>query len=359
MRIAQIATLAESIPPKKYGGTERIVHTLTEELVKRGHDVTLFATGDSKTSAKLVSVYPRGLREAKAMESHGFLYSMYNMGLVYDQQHKFDIIHDHNAHFTLPTANIATTPTVVTLHGPFDHINRPYFKHFTKNIHLVSISKSQASRAPELDIASIIHNGLDMADYPFEHTDDGYLLFVGRLSREKGVHFAIEAAQTLDMPLIMAAKLEKSDMDYFEKYIGPKLSDRIRWVGEVDELERNKLMSHATCMLHPTNWPEPFGLTLIEAMACGCPVVAFDQGSIPEIIVHGKTGFIVPQDDVVAMTEAIKNTKNLERIDARNHALSQFSGERMTDEYETLYEEIFMKKSFRKNLIQRKQLFAN
>lgn len=338
MRIAQIAPLAERIPPKKYGGTERVVYTLTEELVKRGHDVTLFASGNSITSAKLVSVYPRGLREAKAMESHGFMYSMLNMGLAYDRQDDFDIIHDHNSHFTLPTANIAQTPTVITLHGPFDHINKPYFKALAKHTNLVAISKAQANSAPELHIPNVVHNGLYMEDYPFGKKDEGYLLFVGRISQEKGVHFAIEVAQLLDIPLLLAAKLEAGDMSYFHEKVGPKLSDRIKWIGEVDELERNKLMSKALCMLHPTNWAEPFGLTLIEAMACGCPVVAFDKGSIPEIINHGKTGYVV--SDIDGMIDAIQNIKNIQRIDCRTHTLSKFSGEVMADGYETVYRQV-------------------
>jgi glycosyltransferase involved in cell wall biosynthesis len=344
MRIAQIATLAERIPPRKYGGTERVVYTLTEELVKRGHDVTLFASGDSITSAKLVSVYPRGLRESKAMESHGFMYSMLNMGIAYDKQDQFDIIHDHNAHFTLPTANIARTPTVITLHGPFDHINRPYFRALSKNINLVAISKKQAERAPELHIANVIHNGLYMENYPFEEEHDGYLLYVGRLSREKGVHHAIEVAQILDIPLLMAAKLDSGDISYFNEKIGPKLSDQIRWIGEVDEIERNKLMSRAMCTLHPTNWPEPFGLTLIEAMACGSPVVAYNQGSIPEIIRHGKTGYVIDVDDIEGMINAVSKIKKIKRIDCRNHALTKFSGEKMGDAYEELYTRILTKK---------------
>lgn len=340
MRIAQIAPLAESIPPTKYGGTERVVHTLTEELVHRGHDVTLFATGNSKTSAKLVSVYPKGLREANAMETHGFLYSMMNMGIAYQMQDQFDIIHDHNVHFSLPTASIAKIPTVATLHGPFDKINRPYFNTFTKNIHLVAISKAQAKRAPELGIQNVIYNGLDMNHYPFSQAHDGYLLFVGRISREKGVHFAIEAAERLQIPLIIAAKVDGNDTEYFKKEIEPRLSDKIQWVGEVNEEERNNLMMNALCMIHPTNWPEPFGLTLIEAFACGCPVVAFNLGSIPEIIQNEKTGFIIKPEDVEGLMEGIRKSENIDRTYCRKYALQHFSGEKMTNAYENLYESV-------------------
>jgi glycosyltransferase involved in cell wall biosynthesis len=340
MRIAQIAPLAEAIPPTKYGGTERVVHTLTEELVRRGHEVTLFATGNSKTSAKLVSVYPKGLRETNAMETHGFLYSMMNMGLAYQIQDQFDIIHDHNVHFSLPTASIAKIPTVATLHGPFDKINRPYFNNFTKNVHLVAISKSQAKIAPELGIQNIIYNGLDMKGYPFSQKHDGYILFVGRISREKGVHFAIEAAEKLNTPLIMAAKVDGNDTEYFKKEIEPRLSNQIRWIGEVNESERNKLMVNAACMVHPTNWPEPFGLTLIEAMGCGCPVVAFNLGSIPEIIQNGKTGFVINPLDVEGLMKGIVECKTIDRSYCRKYALEHFSEKKMTDKYEELYEQI-------------------
>ncbi len=347
MRIAQIATLAERIPPVKYGGTERVVYTLTEQLVKRGHDVTLFASANSITSARLVSTYPRGLRESKAMETHGVIYSLYNMGLAYARQDEFDIIHDHNAYFTLPTANIAKTPTVITLHGPFDHINRPYFRALSKNVNLVAISKKQAERAPELAIIDVVHNGLDMKNYPFEEEDEGFLLFVGRISREKGVHFAIEVAQMLDLPLLMAAKLDSGDISYFNEMVGPRLSDRIKWIGEVDEIERNRLMSRALCMLHPTNWAEPFGLTLIEGMACGCPVIAFNQGSIPEIIKNGKTGYVV--EDVEGMIHAVEKVKKIKREICRSHALENFSGEKMTNGYEAIYNRIIEERKMAHN----------
>jgi glycosyltransferase involved in cell wall biosynthesis len=353
MRIAQIAPLAEAIPPTKYGGTERVVHTLTEELVRRGHEVTLFATGNSKTSAKLVSVYPKGLREANAMETHGFLYSMMNMGIAYQMQDQFDIIHDHNVHFSLPTASIAKTATVATLHGPFDKVNRPYFNNFINNIHLVAISKAQAKRAPELGIQNVIYNGLDMSDYPFSQKHDGYILFVGRISREKGVHFAIEAAEKLGMSLIIAAKVDNNDMDYFKKEIEPKLSDQIRWIGEVNESERNNLMVNATCMVHPTNWPEPFGLTLIEAMGCGCPVVAFNLGSIPEIIQNEKTGFIITPGDIQGLMDGISKCKDINRAYCRGYALEHFSGKKMTDKYVDLYEQILNQNKKSKILLQK------
>lgn len=335
MRIAQIAPIAERVPPKKYGGTERVIHALTEELVRRGHEVTLFASGDSITAAKLRSIYPRALREAGLKEIYGLnLFMLLNIGLVYDSQGDFDIIHDHMAPFSLPTANVASTPVVMTMHGPFSSENRRLFQALRRP-NIVTISESQIHAVRDMNHAGTVHNGLSMDDYPFGAEPGDYLLYVGRIAMDKGVHFAIEVALELDLPLIMAAKLDAVDRPYFREYIEPWLSDRIRWIGEVAETERNKLMAEALCFLHPVVFREPFGLTLIEAMACGAPVVAFNRGSIPEIIRHGETGFVV--EDVVGMIEAIERVRSINRADCRKHALSNFSAKRMADGYEKIY----------------------
>jgi len=339
LKIAQIAPLIERVPPKKYGGTERVVFALTEELVRKGHDVTLFATGDSKTSAKLHSIFPKALREAKLNEIYGLnVPTLLNLGIAYQMQDEFDIIHDHNSYVSLPAANLTKTPVVITLHGAlkthtkqiYEKLNKPY---------LVTISKSQSKTAPDLNYIATIYNGINMNDYPFSDKHDGYLLFAGRISMEKGTHYAIEAAQCLNMPLIIAAKLESVDHQYFENFVEPKLSEEhIHWIGEVTEDERNKLMSRAFCTLHPVTWREPFGLTMIEAMACGSPVVAFNKGSIPEVVMHGKTGFVV--EDVEEMVNAIENIKNIDRNECRSHALENFNAEKMADEYEEVYYKI-------------------
>jgi glycosyltransferase involved in cell wall biosynthesis len=341
MRIAQIAPIIERVPPKLYGGTERVVHALTEELVRRGHEVTLFASGDSITSARLQSVYPRALREARLKDLYGTnMWGLLNVGVAFQRQEEFDIIHDHNNFLSLPTANVARTPVVMTMHGPFTPEIRRSFQTL-RNPFLVTISNSQAYAAPKLHYAGTVHNGLYMRDYPFSDTHDGYLLFVGRISLEKGVHFAIEAAQQLNMRLIIAAKLESVDRPYYREYVEPFLSDQIQWIGEVDQEERNHLMSRALCFLHPVTWHEPFGLTLIEAMACGCPVIAFDKGSIPEIIRNGKTGFVVR--DIEGMLDAIGHLDTIDRKRCRRHALKNFSAEKMTDGYEALYKKILSK----------------
>lgn len=333
-----MAPIVERVPPKKYGGTERVVHALTEELVRRGHDVTLFASGDSETSAKLESVYPRSLREGKVKDLYGTNnWTMLNIGLAYEMQDEFDIIHDHTAPLCLPTANIATTPTVVTMHGAFSRENRKLFQTL-RGAHVVTISNSQVYAAPGMNHAGTVYNGLPMDDYPFDDTPENYLLYVGRISLEKGVHFAIDVAQALDMPLIIAAKLEPHDEPYYRQYIQPMLSERIQWIGEVNADERNKLMTKAKCFLHPLTWREPFGLTLIEAMACGCPVVAFDKGSIPEVIKTGVTGHVV--QDLESMIDAVDAIGEIDRAACRAHVLENFNERKMADGYEAVYTKI-------------------
>ncbi len=339
MKIAQIAPVIESVPPKKYGGTERVVSALTEELVRRGHDVTLFASGDSISKAKLVSVTPRSIRDSRLKDIYGPNYwTMLNIGLAYERQSDFDIIHDHNGHLSLPTANISQTPVVMTLHGSFDPVNKQFFSKLGKKVNFVSISKKQAASAPNVNWAGNVYNGLAMKDFPFSPKNEGYLLYVGRFSYEKGAHIAIEVAQNLNMPLLMAAKLDFLDLSYYQEKIGPNLGSQVKWVGEVDQEERNRLMSKALALLHPVTWPEPFGLTMIEAMACGTPVVAFDEGSIPEVVKNGKTGYVVT--DVESMMNAVEKIKKIDRKYCREYALTNFNDKKMTENYLQLYKKI-------------------
>lgn len=347
MKIAQIAPLIERVPPAKYGGTERVVYEITEQLVKMGHDVTLFASGNSKTSAKLKAIYPKALRETRIEELYGAnALTMLHIGNAYQMQDEFDIIHDHNGLFSLPSANICTKPVVMTYHGPFNPDVRRLYQTLKKPF-LVSISNAQIRGVAGINIIGNVYNGLSMKDYPFSESHDGYLLFVGRISLEKGVHYAIQTAINLDLPLIIAAKLDEVDMPYFNQFIGPHLSESIRWIGEVNEEERNVLMSKAMCFLHPVTWKEPFGLTLIESMACGCPVVAFKKGSIPEIIVNKKTGFVV--SDIHEMIEAVKKINTIKREDCRKHALENFNAKIMAERYEKIYLKIIKKHLKEKN----------
>jgi glycosyltransferase involved in cell wall biosynthesis len=337
MRIAQIAPIIERVPPKKYGGTERVVSALTDELVRRGHDVTLFATGDSISAAKLSSVYPHAIRESRLKSVNSDLWSLYHLARAYDRQAEFDVIHDHTGYLGLGLANLATTPAVITMHGQFTRESRIIFKNISRPP-VVTISQAQRNYAPDLNHIGTVYNGLDMTSYPFSDEHDGYLLFVGRISEEKGVHLAIDVARYLDLPLIIAAKLDRVDVEYFREEVEPFLNENIRWIGEVSEEERNKLYSRALAMLHPITWREPFGLTIIEAMACGCPVVAIGKGSIPELILDQQTGFVV--NDVEEMLDAVLRINTIDRQRCRDHALNNFSDKKMTDGYEQIYQRL-------------------
>ena len=343
MRIAQIAPLIERVPPKKYGGTERVVSALTEELVRRGNDVTLFASGDSETSAKLEFTHPAALREGGITPLQGLYQGNQHilrlLGRAYARADEFDIIHDHTGTLGLPFAEGSRTPVVMTLHGNIDRDSLPLYEEFRRP-HQVAISGSLRASVPSIVVADVIHNGLPMAHYPFSATPGNYLLYVGRICAEKGTHHAILAAKRLGLPLIIAAKLEKMERDqrYFRQYVKPHIGTDIRWVGEVDEAERNRLMAGAYCFLHPITWAEPFGLTMIEAMATGTPVVAFGRGSVPEVVCDGISGFVVDTFD--ELLAAVRKVPTLDRAAVRAYAISHFDAERMTCGYEELYHRI-------------------
>lgn len=343
MKIAQIAPVIERIPPRKYGGTERIISALTEELVKRGHEVTLFASGDTITGAELSSVCPSSLREAgitDEREKNGW--TLRHIGAAYARAEEFDIIHDHCGVFSLPTAELSPTPVIQTMHGAFFDHNIHIFQQLRKT-HLVTISHDHARGISGMNHVATVHNGLPMAHYPQSLMHGEYMLYVGRITPQKGTHLAVQLAHTLKIPLILAAKCDPEQRPYFEAEVAPYLNNKIRWVGEVNEAERNQLMANALCFIHPGTWREPFGLTLIEAMACGCPVVALRNGSIPEIIQHGKTGYVA--DDFDQMLELIPQTAKLNRLYCRQYSLQHFSAERMVDEYERLYKLVAIKAS--------------
>lgn len=339
MKIAQIAPLYYRIPPKKYGGTERVVHYLTEELVKRGHDVTLFASGDSETSAKLVPIVPKELREQPPI-SH-VNQTILEVAKVYNQAENFDIIHNnaYPDYLVLPAAAGSNTPTVTTVHLPVQDDVKRIFQNY-KNLPFVSISKHMRKSLPNLNYVATIYHGIPIKTFPFRKTVGDFLLFVGRISAQKGPHVAIEVAERLSMKLVIAAKLDPTDsLDYFNEKIKPKLKNKnIIWLGEVGEKERNTLMSKALCLLNPINWEEPFGLVMVEAMATGCPVVVFNHGSACELIIDGKTGFIV--NDINEMVEAVKKVHTISPTACRNHVETNFSLEKMVTEYEKLFQKI-------------------
>jgi glycosyltransferase involved in cell wall biosynthesis len=337
MRIAQIAPLAEPVPPDGYGGTERIVSYVTEELVRRGHHVTLFASGDSRTDARLMAPTPRALRRdpgaREPVSEH-----VQELGMVFGQAERFDVIHSHIDYLAFPAARLSPTPTVHTLHGRLDLPHQvPLFGQFT-DVALVSISEAQ--RAPlrhlPLNWIGTVHHGVPAEEYPYSARADRYLAFVGRMSPEKRPDLAIAVARRARISLKLVAKVDDVDRAYFERNIRPQLDGPdIEFLGEIDETGKRELMAKALALLFPIDWPEPFGLVMIEAMACGTPVIARARGAVPEVVDPGITGFIGETvDDLVA---AVKQVDGLDREACRRRANARFTVTRMVDQYEALY----------------------
>ena len=347
MRIAQIAPLWERVPPPAYGGIELVVGLLTDELVRRGHEVTLFASGDSITLAKLVSVHPRALRLDPTIKDCS-IYEMLNLASVYGLSEEFDIIHAHTGHGALSYANLVKTPTVHTLHGIFTPDNEKMFR-FGKNQPYVSISNTQREARLELNYVATVYNGIDVSSYKFhaQPEDPPYLAFLGRISPEKGAHLAIEIAKLAGWRLKMAGKVDAVDVEYFEKEIKPQIdSDQIEYLGEANHTQKNALMGGAVATLFPITWREPFGLVMVESMASGTPVIAMKLGSTVEIIAHGKTGFLC--HNTTECINALDQVTHLDRYACREHVENFFNTRQMTDGYEAVYQKIVAER-FAKN----------
>jgi glycosyltransferase involved in cell wall biosynthesis len=343
MRIAQVAPLWEQVPPPAYGGTELVVSLLTEELVKRGHDVTLFASGDSITSAKLESVHPRALRLDTSVKDPN-IYDMLNMSRVYENADQFDIIHSHVGCVSLPFSNLVKTPTVHTLHGIFTADNQKLFTHVC-NQPFISISNSQRDMSLGLNYVSTVYNGIAANTYNFypqpEHPP--YLAFLGRISPEKGAHLAIEIAKLSGWHLKMAGKIDAVDVEYYESQIRPHVDGKqIEFLGEANHHQKNILMGGAVATLFPITWREPFGLVMIESMVTGTPVIAMNLGSAPEVIAHGVSGFLC--QSVTECVDAIAPAAQLDRRTCRDHVLMNFTAKRMADGYEAVYQKILGEK---------------
>ena len=312
MRIAQVAPLYESVPPRAYGGTERVVSYLTETLVEMGHEVTLFASGDSVTSANLVSVVQRGLR----LDPHKpdpLVWHTIMMETVLKDAPSFDVIHFHIDVLQLPLVGYCETPCVSTAHGRLDLPDlKPLFRCFPRHP-MVSISASQRAPLPSANWRATVHHGLPLGLYSLHAQPQDYFAFVGRVSPEKRPDRAIEIARACGTPLRIAAKVDAVDRDYFESTIEPMLDDPlVTFVGEIGDHAKNEFIGNARALLMPIDWPEPFGLVMIEAMACGTPVIAYGHGSVPEVIDHGVTGFIVQNQE-----QAIAAAREVDRIDRR------------------------------------------
>ncbi len=339
MRIAMISPLEMRVPPVAYGGTELVVSLLTEELVRRGHDVTLFASGDSVTSAKLVSVCPHFLRGSGRDVD---ILTMLNVVSCLEQADKFDIIHNHTCLEGLATAGLTKTPMLTTLHGGLKGDWLELFSYYKGWYN--TISRSAKSLLPEKErFAGVIYNSIDVDSYPFNDSSrDATLLFLSRISYEKGPHLAIEVAKKLHRKLIIAGNVHTVDEKYFRTMIMPKIDgDQIQYVGEADYHRKRELLTQAYCLLAPITWEEPFGLYFIEAMACGMPVVVFNRGSAPEVVSHGETGFVVESLD--EMADAIDQVHKINRRRCREYVEERFDVPRMVDDYLRAYELVLSK----------------
>lgn len=339
MRIAMISPLEMRVPPIAYGGTELVVSLLTEELVKRGHDVTLFASGDAVTNAKLVSICPNFLRGS---DRDAGILTMLNVVTCLEQADKFDIIHNHTCFEGLATAGLIKTPMITTLHGDLKGDWLELFNHYKGWYN--TISRSAKSLLPDKErFAGVIYNSIDVSSYPFNDSSrEPTLLFLSRISYEKGPHLAIEAAKRSHRNLIIAGNVHPVDEEYFRTMVMPGVDgEQIKYVGEADYRRKRELLAQAYCLLAPITWPEPFGLFFVEAMACGTPVVVFDKGSAPEVVSHGETGFVV--NTMNEMVDAIDNVHQIDRKRCRKHVEERFDVPRMVDDYLAAYKRVLSK----------------
>ncbi|HZH53752.1 MAG TPA: glycosyltransferase family 4 protein [Microvirga sp.] len=337
MKIAQVAPLYERVPPKLYGGTERIVSYLTEELVRQGHDVTLFASGDSITKARLVRCCDLALRLNPAVKDP-LPYHIMMLEEVRQRSHEFDVIHFHIDLMHFPLIRDFADRTVTTTHGRLDLIDLAPFYRMFPDIPLVSISDDQRKPVADANWVGTVHHGLPRNLLPFlPNPAGGYLAFLGRISPEKRPDRAIRIAAQAGMPLKIAAKVDKADQVYWDETIKPMIEahPNVEFIGEIGEAEKADFLGNADALLFPVDWPEPFGLVMIEAMACGTPVIAFRQGSVPEVIEQGVSGFIV--DTVEEAVEAVRMIKVLDRAEVRRCFDRRFTVERMAKDYLDIY----------------------
>ena len=357
MKIAQIAPLCERVPPTAYGGTEMIVSLLTEELVRRGHEVTLFASGDSQTSAHLESSCPRSLRQASPEEIT--VYQSLQLNRVFSQAAEFDLIHSHVGEVAFPYANLVKTPTLHTVHIIRPHLEPLWLDAREQNF--ISISESQRRKDLQLNYAATVYNGIDTSRYPFRIQPDNppYLAFLGRMSPEKGPHLAIEIAKRTGWHLKIAGKIDPVDREFFAREIEPFIDGKqIEFLGELNHQQKCPLMGGAVATLFPITWQEPFGLVMAESMAVGTPVIAMALGSTPEVIEDGKTGFL--GHSVEECIAALDRIQEIDRVACRDRVVAKFSVRRMVDDYEAVYQKLAknLNNHHRPHLVDRHSLTA-
>ena len=349
MKILMISPVIETVPPKKYGGVELVVYNLTEELIKRGHSVTLFAPAESKTSAKLIPNAQNGGMRGKPIEEvrrAEFLQAAKMLEIEND----FDIIHCHFGADVFPfgqVAHLLKTPILFTLHGRLDlHTLREFYQDERyRKLNFVSISNDQRGALPELNYVATVYNGVDLKNFPFSEKSEDYLISLGRVSPEKGIVPAIKIAKRLNETLHILAKVDPADREYYEKKVKPLIDNKlIIFHGEVSHKEKVKWLSKARVLLFPIEWREPFGLVMIEAMACGVPVIAPARASTPEIVLDGKTGFLVdPQNMIEESIRVFKKIDEIKRIECRKHVEKNFTAEKMVEEYLKIYQKLAKK----------------
>jgi len=341
MRIAQVSPLWIPVPPYTYGGTELIVSWLCDELVRRGHEVTLFATEDSKTSAHLIPVWPRSLWRAK-LKTPQAVYSLLYEKLI-SLQDNFDIIHDHCEFYTTPYTRFLKPKIVTTLHHPLTEETTILYKKFP-NINFVSISKNQRRSGPGINIVKTIYHGLPIERYQFNPTPQNYILWLSKIAPEKGIAEAIDIAKLSGENLIISGNILPNYADYFNFRIKPLINGKkIQFAGASDFKKKIELIKNAKVFMFPVKRPEPFGLVVIEAMACGTPVIAYKEGAMPELIEDGKTGFLV--SSVEQACQALKKIETISRNDCREHVKKNFNLKRMVNRYEKLYKKMLKSKN--------------
>jgi glycosyltransferase involved in cell wall biosynthesis len=336
MRIAQVAPLVEAVPPKLYGGTERVIYWLTEELVALGHDVALFASGDSKTSGKLEAVWPRALRlDGSVLDQNALHMTMLEQ--VRARADEFDVLHFHLDYYPFSLFSRGPTPFITTLHGRLDLPEHQAVFGTFSSVPVVAISESQRSLVPRAGWLSTIHHGLPENLLTPRPVTPSYFAFLGRIAPEKAVDRAIRIARHCGIPLKIAAKVDKVDREYFERDIKPLLDGSgVEFIGEISDAEKSDFLSGAIALLAPVDWPEPFGLIQIEAMACGTPVIAFNRGAIPEVIENGLTGFVV--EDEAGAIRVVERLPELSRERIRKRFEERFTARRMAKDYVDVYE---------------------
>jgi glycosyltransferase involved in cell wall biosynthesis len=335
MRVAIIAPPWVPIPPSGYGGIEVVLDTLARGLDAAGHEVTLFTTGDSTSPVKKSWLFEK----ARGIAAAGPSVELSHVMAAYEVANQFDVVHDHTLTGPVYVDRFPWLPVVTTNHGPFLSELGPIYRAVSNRVPVIAISHHQASTADGVNIAGVIHHGVDLSDWPVGIGGSDYALFLGRMNPDKGVHHAVHAARSAGIPLKIAAKMgDPAEFAYFDDVVKPLLGGDVEYIGEVDRTEKLRLLGEATCLLNPIDWPEPFGMVMIEAMATGTQVVASRIGSTPEIVDHGITGFLVDNRDL--LVEALLKVSEIDRFACRKAAEDRFSAERMVAEHVAVYEKV-------------------